>query len=70
MQKNFVNYLMMVSLNFNMLEFLYKLFIGHVHKYEIIDTNPIVDGEQTRIGTSYVQQCTVCGKLNQFKIRG
>lgn len=52
-----------------MLEFLYKLFIGHAHKYEIIDTNAIVDKDDVRVGTSYVQQCKVCGKLNQFKIR-
>lgn len=53
-----------------MLEFLYKLFIGHVHKYEIIDTNPIVDDNGKRIGTLYVQKCQVCGKLKQFKVRG
>lgn len=53
-----------------MLEFLYKIFIGHVHKYEIIDKNPIVDDNYERIGTLYVQQCTVCGKLNKFKIKG
>ena len=53
-----------------MLDFLYKLFVGHVHIYEIIAANPIVDDEQERIGTLYVQKCQVYGKLKQFKIRG
>ena len=53
-----------------MLEFLYKLFIGHVHKYEVLDTNTIIDKDNERIVTSYVQKCTICGKLKQFKVRG
>jgi len=52
-----------------MLEFLYKLFIGHVHKYEIIHEEHITC-KGTKIGNSYIQQCTVCGKLKQFKEKG
>lgn len=56
-----------------MLEFLYKLFIGHVHKYDIKEEVYIWKEGQTSGRPKqklYIQQCTICGKLNQFKIKG
>lgn len=49
-----------------MLEFLYKIFIGHAHNYEIIKQEAITY-KCTKIGNSFVQQCKVCGKLKQFR---
>ena len=56
-----------------MLKFLYKLFIGHVNKYEIKDEIYIWEEGKTSGRPKqilYIQQCKVCGKLNQFKIGG
>lgn len=52
-----------------MLEFLYKLFIGHIHKYEIIHEEAITYGG-TKVGNSYIQQCKICGKLQHFREKG
>lgn len=48
------------------LELLYKIFIDHVHKYEII-TQVAITHKLTKIGNSYIQQCKCCGKLKQFR---
>lgn len=52
-----------------MIEFLYKIFIGHNHKYEIISEEALTY-KGTKVGNSYIQQCKICGKLKQFKERG
>ena len=52
-----------------MLEFLYKLFIGHVHRYEVINEESITC-KGTKIGNSYIQQCKICGKLKEFRVKG
>lgn len=47
-----------------MFELLQKLFIGHVHKYEIIEkrkTKPYGYGQPNCI--EYHLQCTICGKI-------
>jgi hypothetical protein len=55
-----------------MLEFLQKLFIGHVHKWEIIDSAIVYDGylvddARRPKGTQYVLQCSHCGKIKVKK---
>lgn len=54
-----------------MLELLYKLFIGHIHRYDVVEEINIMNTDSdSDIPKSkcYVMQCQVCGKLKQFKI--
>lgn len=56
-----------------MLEFLYKLFIGHVHNYDIVEEINIMNiDSNSDIPKSkcYVMQCQICGKLKQFRVKG
>ena len=52
-----------------MLELLYRIFIGHNHTWEIIESlhrQDSSDGE--RGGIVKLLQCNECGKLKQFDI--
>lgn len=57
-----------------MIELLYRLFIGHVHTYKIIDKHQIgsykkaSDALPTRITETITQECSVCGKLKITKV--
>ena len=48
-----------------MLEFLYRLFIGHRHVYEIIHSSSIMEELNSTMpcGKSYILQCKICGKM-------
>ena len=48
-----------------MLELLYKIFIGHNHKWVIIRETPCEDSEGFRWHRHYVQ-CETCGKIKIF----
>ena len=54
----------------SMLELLYRLFIGHTHKYEIIDYATVQSTKTPNLVNKviYIQKCTVCGKLHQTTI--
>ena len=58
-----------------MLEFLYKIFIGHVHRYEMIEEINIMNTDSDSDSDipkakCYVMQCQVCGKLKEFRVKG
>lgn len=56
-----------------MLEFLYKLFIGHKHIYEIREEIHIMNtSSNSNIPKAkcYIMQCQVCGKLKEFRVKG
>lgn len=50
-----------------MLEFLYKLFIGHVHKWKVLEETEVVSG-RTNKPFKYIKilQCEHCGNLKNF----
>lgn len=56
-----------------MKDFLYKLFIGHRHEWEPVETYNImkdsgyIGGPTKVIGKGYVQRCKICGKMSSFK---
>lgn len=57
-----------------MLELLYKLFIGHAHKWKIIESRKTntFSFENNRIpksiSTTHTMQCEVCGKIKSYKV--
>jgi hypothetical protein len=51
-----------------MLELLQRIFIGHNHKWEIIEAGKVVDEYgKTYIGSYYQVQCSICGKIKRFQ---
>lgn len=46
-----------------MIEFLYKLFIGHNHQYAVLEHGAIVRKSGSTSGVYYVLQCSHCGKI-------
>lgn len=50
-----------------MLELLYRIFIGHNHKWEIIREVGIIDDGGNRVGTKYHLQCEICGNIKYIK---
>lgn len=52
-----------------MLEFLYRIFIGHNHKWKIVEERVRASHYPGRIqGLVYVLQCEVCGNVKQKDI--
>ena len=52
-----------------MLELLYRLLIGHHHKWEIIESKRIVkERGGIAIGSLKIVQCKICGKVKQTKL--
>jgi hypothetical protein len=51
-----------------MLEFLYKVFIGHNHKWELLQSINRTDNEGTVNGIVKVLQCSICGTIKQVDI--
>ncbi len=52
-----------------MLEFLYKIFIGHSHKWELFERlirEPLPGSRGG--GVVYILKCDVCGKLKQVNV--
>ncbi len=49
-----------------MLKLLRLLFLGHEHKYEIIDKIYITQNNK-RIGTKWILKCAHCGKMTKFQ---
>jgi hypothetical protein len=42
------------------------LFLGHVHTWETLSTNPLQTKERERVvavGERYIQRCKTCGKV-------
>lgn len=53
-----------------MLEFIYKILIGHKHRYgEVMEKDNITDEDGDKIGRIYTVQCQVCGKIRGFKVK-
>lgn len=53
-----------------MLEFLYRIFIGHNHKWVQVERAlraPLM-GQKVSSGIVYIMRCEVCGKMKQQNI--
>lgn len=54
-----------------MRDFITWLFIGHVHKWKVIQKNTLYKGNNTNnlpYGTDYILQCKHCGNIKQKRI--
>ena len=49
-----------------MLKLLRLLFLGHEHKYEIIERINIRQ-DKNIVGTKWILQCTKCGQMTKFQ---
>jgi hypothetical protein len=51
-----------------MFEFLQRVFIGHNHKWETIETAELYESDDSsrRCGLIYYCRCTICGKMKRF----
>jgi len=56
-----------------MIEFLHRLFIGHNHKWKVINQATLYDTPtrekgQLATGKKYILQCEICGKVKSKTI--
>lgn len=50
-----------------MFELLYKLIIGHNHRYETVNAGKVYSGSVI-ISNFYDCRCEICGKMKQFRL--
>ena len=56
-----------------MLELLYRILIGHNHKWKTVETmvatrNSLIHDRQICIGKVYICRCEICGKMGRYSV--